>query len=49
MWVAKSLLQICQGKQLVPELENSLTRLLPFFVVWAMVVIFILPFIFQFK
>jgi hypothetical protein len=49
IWVGKSLMLICQGKGLVSQLENSLTRLLPFFVVWAMVVIFILPFIFQFK
>ncbi|MFM6947690.1 MAG: hypothetical protein ACKOWQ_01630 [Aquirufa sp.] len=47
--VGKSLIQICQSKKQVSDLEKSLTSLFEFYVLWTIFVIFVIPFVFQFR
>ena len=47
--VGKTLIEVCQGKKVVSDLEKSLTSLFVFYAIWILFVIFALPLIFQFQ
>lgn len=47
--VAYQLFRNVSGKAGINEVENAIAKFLPVYIIWAVVVIFIFPFLFQFK
>lgn len=49
IWVAKTLIQIWNGKQEIESVEITISKFLPIYAIWTAVVVFVLPFLFGFK
>ena len=49
IWVAKTLIQIWNGKQEIESVEITISKFLPIYAIWTAVVVFVLPILFGFK
>lgn len=49
IWVAKTLIQIWNGKQEIESVEITISKFLPIYAIWTAVVVFVLPILFEFK